>query len=110
MRLNIKGSRILNEMLTTDKRFILNIGGSRSTKTYSTLQYILIYCLKNKDKTITIARKTFPSLRGGAMREFFQLLKDYEIYKEEDHNKTNSLFFAARPNPYTDHWSGSVSL
>jgi phage terminase large subunit len=92
MRLKIKASRVLNEMLATDKRFILSIGGSRSTKTYSALQYLLIYCLKNQNKTITIARKTFPSLRLGAMREFLQMLKDYEIYKEEDHNKTNNFY------------------
>ena len=92
MRLKIKASRVLNEMMTTDKRFILSIGGSRSTKTYSALQYVLIYCLKNQNKTITIARKTFPSLRLGAMREFLQMLKDYEIYKEEDHNKTNNFY------------------
>ena len=92
MRLQIKGNRLLSEMLATDKRFILNVGGSRSGKTYSILQYLLIYCLKNQNKIVTIARKTFPSLRIGAMREFIQMLKDYEIYKEEDHNKTNSFY------------------
>jgi len=91
-RLNIRGTRVLNEMLASDKRFYLNIGGSRSSKTYSILQYIIIYALKNNDKIITIARKTFPSLRAGAMREFLQMLKDYEIYKEEDHNKTNNVY------------------
>jgi len=91
-KLEIKGTRILNEMLQSDKRFFLNIGGSRSSKTYSILQYILIYCLKNKDKVITIARKTFPALRLGAYREFIQMLKDYEIYKVENHNKTNNIY------------------
>ncbi len=91
-RLNIRGTRVLNEMLASDKRFNLNIGGSRSSKTYSILQYIIIYALKNNDKIITIARKTFPSLRAGAMREFLQMLKDYDIYKEEDHNKTNNVY------------------
>jgi PBSX family phage terminase large subunit len=79
-------------MLTTDKRFILSIGGSRSTKTYSALQYLLIYCLKNQSKIVTIARKTFPSLRLGAMREFIDMLKEYDIYREEDHNKTNNFY------------------
>ena len=92
MRLQIKGNRLLNEMIKTDKRFILSVGGSRSGKTYSILQYILIYCLKNQDKIVTIARKTFPSLRGGAMREFLQMLKEYDIYKEEEHNKTNNIY------------------
>lgn len=92
MRLKIQGNRLLNEMLKTDKRFIINVGGSRSGKTYSILQYLLVYALKNGEKTITIARKTFPSLRLGAYREFIKMLKDYEIYKEEDHNKTNNFY------------------
>ena len=92
MRLQIQGNRLLNEMLTSDKRFILNVGGSRSGKTFAILQYILIYGLKNTGKTITIARKTFPSLRLGAYREFIEMLKSYEIYKVENHNKTNNIY------------------
>jgi len=92
MRLQIQGNRLLNEMLTTDKRFILNVGGSRSGKTFSILQYILIYALKNTGKTITIARKTFPSLRLGAYREFIEMLKTYEVYKVDNHNKTNNIY------------------
>jgi phage terminase large subunit len=92
MKLEINGNRILDEMLSSDHRFILNVGGSRSGKTYAILQYILIYCLRNKDKVVTIARKTFPSLRLGAYREFVEMLKEYEIYKVENHNKTNNFY------------------
>jgi len=92
MKLEIEGNRILDEMLASNHRFILNVGGSRSGKTYAILQYILIYCLRNKDKIITIARKTFPSLRLGAYREFVEMLKTYGIYKEENHNKTNNFY------------------
>jgi phage terminase large subunit len=92
MKLEIEGNRILDEMLASNHRFILNVGGSRSGKTYAILQYILIYCLKNKDKIVTIARKTFPSLRLGAYREFVEMLKTYEIYKIENHNKTNNFY------------------
>lgn len=91
-RLQVKGTKVLNELLNTDKRFVISVGGSRSSKTYSILQYIMIYALKNTSKVITIARKTFPSLRLGAYREFIQMLKDYDIYKEEDHNKTNNIY------------------
>lgn len=92
MKLEIKANRLLDAMLQTDKRFVLHIGGSRSGKTYSILQFILVYCLKNQDKTISIARKTFPALRLGAYREFIQMLKDYNIYKVESHNKTNNYY------------------
>ena len=92
MKLQIEGNRLLDEMLQSNHRFTLHVGGSRSGKTYSILQYIIIYCFKNKDKTVTIARKTFPSLRLGAYREFVQLLKELDIYKEENHNKTNNFY------------------
>lgn len=92
MKLEIEGNRILDDMLASNHRYILNVGGSRSGKTYAILQYILIYCLRNKDKIVTIARKTFPSLRLGAYREFVDMLKTYDIYKEENHNKTNNFY------------------
>ena len=92
MKLEIEGNRILDEMLASQHRFILNVGGSRSGKTFAILQYILIYCLSNKGKVITIARKTFPSLRLGAYREFIDMLKTYDIYKGESHNKTNNFY------------------
>jgi phage terminase large subunit len=91
-KLNIEGTKLLKEMLATDKRFILHVGGSRSGKTFSILQYILIYCLKNNNKVITIARKTFPSLRLGAYREFIEMLKMYDIYRQDNHNKTNNIY------------------
>jgi phage terminase large subunit len=92
MKLQLKGNRILDEMLASNHRFILNVGGSRSGKTYAILQYIMVYCFKNKGKIITIARKTFPSLRLGAYREFIDMLKSHGIYKDESHNKTNNYY------------------
>lgn len=91
-KLQIKGTRVLDEMLKSDRRFILSIGGSRSTKTYSAMQWILIKAIKESGQIITIARKTFPSLRKGAYREFIQMLKDYEIYDERNHNRTNHIY------------------
>src|SRR5574343_521344 len=92
MRLGIKGTRILHQMLNTDKRFILHVGGSRSSKTHSILQYLIVQCFKSQDKVLTIARKTFPSLRAGAYREFIQLLREMDLYKTEYHNRTNNTY------------------
>ena len=92
MQLTISGTALLDQMLASDKRFILNVGGSRSGKTYAVLQFILIYALREKGKVITIARKTFPSLRLGAYREFIELLKVSGLYNEAHHNKTNNIY------------------
>lgn len=92
MRLKINGSYNLDMLNRSTKRFSLLVGSARSGKSFAVLQYILIYCFKNKDKVITIARKSFPSLRASAYREFIGMLKDYELYKEEHHNKTSNTY------------------
>ena len=69
-------------------------GGTRSGKTYNIILYIIFqYCLKNTKKTITITRKTFPSVRASVMRDFISILKEYEMYAEEFHNKSNSEYY-----------------
>jgi len=92
MMMKVKATKLLKLMNKTDKRIILHVGGSRSGKTHQILLHLILYSLENKDKTVTIARKTFPSLRAGAYREFLQILKDLDLYKVEDHNKTNNTY------------------
>jgi phage terminase large subunit len=81
-----------HDALISDKRFIINEGGSRSSKTYSLCQLIIVYCLQNPNKVVSIIRKTFPSLRATVMRDFFEVLKDLELYKKESHNKSEHIY------------------
>jgi phage terminase large subunit len=73
-------------------RFVINEGGSRSSKTYSLCQMIIVYCLQNKGKVVSIIRKTFPALRATVMRDFFEILKDLDIYSSERHNKSEHIY------------------
>lgn len=74
----------------SQKKIIIEQGGSRSGKTYNILIWIIFgYCLRNKNKIVSICRKTFPALRTSAMRDFFEILKNNELYSEEEHNKTS---------------------
>ena len=75
-----------------DKRFIVNQGSSRSSKTYSLCQLIIIYALSEPDKVISIVRKTFPSLRSTVMRDFFEVLKGMDLYDRNSHNKTEHIY------------------
>jgi len=50
-------------------RFIINEGGSRSSKTYSLCQMLIVYCYQNKNKVVSIIRKTFPALRATVISE-----------------------------------------
>lgn len=51
-------------------RGILLPGGTRSTKTISALQWIIIYCLSNTGKDIAICRDTMANLKRTTLRDF----------------------------------------
>ena len=73
-------------------RFIINQGGSRSSKTYSLCQVLIVYCLQNPNKVVSIVRKTFPALRATVMRDFFEVLKDLELYEKISHNMSENIY------------------
>ncbi len=73
-------------------RFIINQGGSRSSKTYSLCQLIIVYCLQNPNKVVSIVRKTFPALRATVMRDFFEIMKDLNIYEKTSHNMSENIY------------------
>ena len=94
--LTIKHTNVLTRnydaLMNKSLRFIVNQGSTRSSKTYSLCQLIIIYCLNNPDKIVSIVRKSFPSLRATVMRDMIDILNDYGLYKESQHNKTDNIF------------------
>jgi phage terminase large subunit len=80
------------EAIFGDRRFIINEGGSRSSKTYSLCQLMIIYCLQNNNKVVSVIRKTFPALRATVLRDFIEILKDIGLYKQESHNKSEHIY------------------
>ena len=80
------------EAILGDKRFIINEGGSRSSKTYSLCQLMIIYCLQNNNKVVSVIRKTFPALRATVLRDFIEILRDIGLYNEESHNKSEQIY------------------
>ena len=96
MELTIKQTPVFNwnyDALLDDKiRFIINQGGSRSSKTYSLCQMAIVYCLTTPGKMISIVRKTFPTLRGTVMRDFFEVLRDLDLYEVSHHHKTENIY------------------
>lgn len=93
--MDIKATAIFEknyEAILGDKRFIINEGGSRSSKTYSLCQLMIIYCLQNNNKVVSVIRKTFPALRATVLRDFIEILKDIGLYKQESHNKSEHIY------------------
>ena len=91
--MKVKATRLFEETYNATTRIIVHEGGTRSSKTYSIAQNYIIGCMnKWNNKIITICRKTMPSLRITAMRDFFDILKEYDIYNESLHNKTENSY------------------
>jgi len=75
-----------------DIRYIINQGGSRSSKTISIIQCLIIIALQNKVK-ISITRKTLASCKT-LQDDFFNLMREYDLYKRDSHNKSlNNYIF-----------------
>lgn len=68
-------------------------GGTRSGKTYNVLIFLIISAATQyTGKIITIARQTMPSNRTTAMRDFFEILDNLNLYDEKNHNKTSNEY------------------
>lgn len=91
--MEITTNKIYRHLNESKKRITIEQGGSRSGKTYNILMWLIFsYSNNHKGSTITICRKTFPALRASSMRDFFDILKKYDLYKEFNHNKSNSEY------------------
>lgn len=94
MRKKIQSNIVFEHLNNLSKKILVEQGGTRSGKTYNILLWLIFnYCDANTGKTITICRKTFPAVRGTVMRDFFEILKEYDLYFEELHSKSTNEYF-----------------
>lgn len=75
------------------KKIIVNQGSSRSTKTYSIIQCLIIDALEQKAESVTtFVRKELSTLKVTALRDFLEILKDQGLYNEKNHNKSEYTY------------------
>jgi len=82
------------EQVEQSKKIIVNEGGTRSSKTYSILAFLitLLYNPEIKNITISVVSESLPHLKRGAMKDFFDILKADNLYKILDHNHTDHKY------------------
>ena len=91
--LTIQATSVFEKNYAATKRFVVNIGGSRSTKTYSILQLLIVKALSSDTPLlISVVRKSFPSTRLTVMRDFFEILKTLDLYDENNYNATEKTY------------------
>ncbi len=92
MQLNLKTSRTFTDILHGGKIVILQ-GGTRSGKSFSAVQYLIVKALEESNCTISIVRKSFPSLRISVLRDFKSIMKELNIWNDDLWKATENAYF-----------------
>jgi phage terminase large subunit len=84
-------------LLESKARVSQHIGGTRSGKTYGILQFLIVEGLKGS-QTITIVRRTIPSLKRTIIKDFTDILKGIGIWNDNDWNTTDRTYRLGESN------------
>jgi len=90
--INIDTTVTFQNLLNNNKRVQQHIGGTRSGKTYAILQFLLVKAIEKDGINITIVRKSGPVLKRTTMKDFVDILKSLDIYRDEDFNITDKVW------------------
>ena len=91
MELNITTSKTYRDIDSSKKICILQ-GGTRSSKSYSALQWILVHALMEPNIVVSVVRKSFPSMRVSIMRDWQTILKELGIWDEDKWSATEHIY------------------
>lgn len=92
VKANRTAKKTIEALLHSDRRYIVNEGGSRSGKTFGTIQMLIYYAVNNPKTRITVVSHSLPHLKKGAMRDFLDIMNEWMWYVEEEHNKTDGVY------------------
>ena len=76
----------------SDKRYIVNEGGSRSGKSYSIMQVLITYAFSTPNIRISVTSHSLPHLKRGSLRDFEVIIRDWMLYNVDNHNKTDNIY------------------
>lgn len=92
MALRIRSSKVLKKISEAKTRVIVNEGSSRSTKTFSILQYLITECGKRKTK-VTACRTKLTWLKATVIPDFKEVMtKHFNEWNEDAWNKSESTY------------------
>jgi phage terminase large subunit len=93
--MNIKATKIfadIDEGVKKEKRYIFLRGSSRSSKTISAVQYLIIEALSNPGISITIARATQVSIKNTILVDFKNIMEQMDIFHTGKFNKVDMTY------------------
>lgn len=91
----IQTTRIYKEIDNAIKSGYVTIseqGSSRSSKTYNTVIWLIVYCLTHPNTSLSIVRATLPALKGSVLRDFKEILQRMGLFNVKSLNKTELIY------------------
>jgi len=87
--MHVKKTQALNKLRELNSRTKIVRGGTSAGKTICILAILTDYAIKNEGKEISVVSESIPHLRRGAMKDFINILKGLNRYKESQFNRSN---------------------
>jgi phage terminase large subunit len=91
VNIEINTTVTFENLLDSIARTTHHIGGTRSGKSFAILQYCIVQAIEHQ-QTITIVRKTIPSLKRTIIKDFIDILKSLQLFREDDWNVTDRVY------------------
>ena len=88
---DIRGTKLLKATISSNKRFVVHVGGARAGKTVAIAQYLILECVKRKI-VVTAVRKTLPSIKATAYRDFKWVMEQLEMWNDDRMNLTEMTY------------------
>ena len=82
----------IQDALQENKRYIFLRGSSRSSKSYTALQHLIVTALSQPNSLITIARETQVSIKNTILVDFKDILTKLEIWEDSNYNKVEMVY------------------
>jgi phage terminase large subunit len=97
---------VYDKNLASAKRYLVNIGGAGSSKSYSIAQLLVNKFLSIQNRKIAVTRKTFPALRITSYRLCVSILAEYGLMGRIRHDKMNHEII----NPFSGSMMAFLSV
>lgn len=90
--MEIKTTRVFQDLLESKKRINVFQGSSRASKTYNILIYFVYRLLNEDNKILSVVRKTLPALKGSVLRDLKEILIMFDQYNPDAWHQADGYY------------------
>ena len=106
--MRVKKTIAFHRLKELQSRIRIVKGGTSASKTVSILCLLIDYAIRNSGKEISVVSESIPHLRRGAYKDFCQILKGLNRYKDNQLNKS-TLKYTFTNGSYIEFFSTDQS-